>query len=235
MVVCVFVVWIVANAICVYYFQQQGYVFLFLSTVVLVWVLLSELIRFWNIGLVGVDIKIRDGINYNKALGMVSSSLDFLGIGAAKLTGEAKPFEEAVNRCDRSGHPIRFLLSRPESADLEEIARKANVDRDAYKRQVRESLRKIAAFKNSRAKNIEVRFYEEIPAFRLMFIDDEICLASHYILGKGDGSQLPQLQVIRKGSSQDINSLYYGFHEYFENIWAKSKPWNFRQYLEQTE
>jgi hypothetical protein len=148
------------------------------------------------------------------------------------LTQEPKAFEEAINRCDRPGRPIRFLLSSPQNADLERIAKKAGVDHEAYKQKVAESLRTIAALRNTRAKNIELRFYEEIPAFRLMFVDDEICLASTYILGKGDGSQLPQLHIVRQSASQDINSLYYGFHQYFENIWEKSKIWDFRQYLE---
>jgi hypothetical protein len=34
---------------------------------------------------------------------MVSSSLDFLGIGASKLTEEREAFEQAINRCDRPG------------------------------------------------------------------------------------------------------------------------------------
>jgi hypothetical protein len=64
-----------------------------------------------------------------------------------------------------------------------------------------------------------------------MFIDDEICLASHYVLGKGDGSQLPQLQIIKGSASRDINSLYYGFRSYFDNIWQESEAWDFQRYL----
>jgi hypothetical protein len=203
-----------------------------LSTLVFIWFALREVHQFHRIGLVGADAEISSGIDYAHALNMVSSSLDFLGIGASKLTQVQKAFEDAVNRCDRPGRPIRFLLSNPKNVDLERIAQKAGVDHEAYKLKVAESLRVIANLRNSRAKNIELRFYEEIPAFRLMFIDDEICLASHYILGKGDGSQLPQLHIIRQRASQDINSLFFGFHQYFENIWEKSKAWDFRQYLE---
>ena len=64
-----------------------------------------------------------------------------------------------------------------------------------------------------------------------MFIDDEICLASYYILGKGDGSQLPQLHIVRSGPSTDVDSLYYGFHKYFENIWEQSDEWDFTKYI----
>jgi hypothetical protein len=64
-----------------------------------------------------------------------------------------------------------------------------------------------------------------------MFINDETCLASHYVLGKGDGSNLPQLQIVRSSSSTEMTSLYYGFHEYFESIWEDADEWNLGEYL----
>lgn len=224
-------IWILSNFLYFFYIRSYAYFFLAVSTGLVILVLILELNQFWRIGLVGADAHVIEGINYDKALKMVSSSLDFLGIGASKLTEKREAFEQAINRCDRPGRSIRFLLSSPHNSALREIARKAGVDQSAYQVKVRESLRVIAMLKNARSKNIEVRFYEEIPAFRLMFIDDELCLTSYYILGKGDGSQLPQLQIIRKGTSQDTDSLYYGFHEYFDNIWEKSSPWDFEAYL----
>jgi hypothetical protein len=230
----VIAIWFVSNGAYAYFssLSRQGYVFLALSTMILLWFVLRDVVQFRRIGLIGADVSISNGINSAKALDLVSSSLDFLGIGASKLTQETENFQGAVDRCDRAGRPIRFLLSSPGSTDLKRIAQKAGVNNNAYKQKVTESLRIIANLKIQRAKNIEVRFYDEIPAFRLMFIDDELCLASHYILGKGDGSQLPQLHVVRQIASQDVNSLYFGFHEYFENIWENSKEWDFKRYLE---
>jgi hypothetical protein len=231
LLVIVFAVWVLSNVAYFYFIRAYAYLFLAVSTSLIITVLILELNQFWRIGLVGADAQVTKGINYARALNMVSSSLDFLGIGASKLTEEREAFEQAINRCDRPGRHIRFLLSSPVNNALQEIARKAGVDQSAYQRKVRESLRVIADLKNVRSKNIDVRFYEEIPAFRLMFIDDEVCLTSYYILGKGDGSQLPQLHIIRRGTSQDIDSLYYGFHEYFDNIWEESSPWDFTTYL----
>lgn len=224
--------WVFSNVGYTHYVRDRDCIFLGVSSALIFLVLVLELNQFWRVGLVGADAQISKGIDYVSALNMASNSLDFLGIGASKLTEQLRPFEKAVNRCDSLGRPLRFLLSTPENADLEEIARKGGVDRDAYRSRVRESLRVIANLRNDRSKNIEVRFYDKIPAFRLMFIDDEICLMSHYVLGKGDGSQLPQLHIIRKSGSQDVESLYYGFHEYFENIWERSDHWDFRMYLE---
>ena len=223
--------WIVFNVGYAYFIRQYSYSFLLVSTLLSGWVLYQEISQFWRIGLVGADAEIRKGIDYSKALGLCSNSIEFLGIGASKLTEPYEPFEKAIDRCNGPTRPIRFLLSSPDSAGLRNIARNAGVDETVYQEKVRRSLRLIASLKKDRAKNIEVRFYREFPAFRLMFIDDEICLASHYVLGKGDGSQLPQLHIIKKSASRDISSLYYGFRYYFDSIWQESEAWDFQKYL----
>jgi hypothetical protein len=223
--------WIFSNLAYAYFIREYSYVFLLVSTLLSAWVLFQEVNQFWRIGLVGADAEIRKGIEYSKALGLCSNSIEFLGIGASKLTESNQPFEKAIDRCNSPTRPIRFLLSSPDRIGLQNIARNAGVDETSYQERVRRSLRVIAGLRKDRAKNIEVRFYREFPAFRLMFIDDEICLASHYVLGKGDGSQLPQLQIIKGSASRDINSLYYGFRSYFDNIWQESEAWDFQRYL----
>jgi hypothetical protein len=178
-----FALWLVFNFGYAYFIYRYKYVVLLTSTILSAWILFQEINQFWRIGLVGADFEIRLGIDYTKALGLCSNSLDFLGIGASKLTDKNESFKAAISRCDRPGRPIRFLLSSPESVDLKRIAHKAGVDEGSYQKKVRESLRVIADLRNNRAKNIEVRFYKQFPAFRLMFIDDDICLMSHYVLG----------------------------------------------------
>ena len=230
------VTWALSNSIYAYFcFVQYHYrIFLVVSTLIFGWFLYSELSQFWGIGLVGADPEVNRGIDYGKALGLCSNSLDFLGIGASKLTDKQPAFENAINRCDRSDKPIRFLLSSPESERLQKIAKSAGHDPTAYQKRVQNSLRVIADLRKRREKNILVRFYKEIPTFRLMFINDDVCLASHYVLGKGDGSQLPQLHIIKTSGSQDVNSLFYGFKAYFETIWRESEDWDFEKYLERT-
>jgi hypothetical protein len=227
------VLWALGNG--VYFVTGLPFYSLFLFATVLVcgWVLYRELHQFWRVGLVGVDGEIRVGIDYDESLRMCLSSLDFLGIGAAKLTGSRSAFQEAVSRCDRPGRPIRLLLSRPDNEGLRKIAQRAGAAPEAYQRTVQESLRVIGQLREQE-KNIQVRFYQDFPAFRLMFINDNVCLASHYVLGKGDGSQLPQLHIVKTGSSRDVESLYYAFQEYFESIWQDSEEWDFRAYLRES-
>ena len=157
----------------------------------LVVVIFKELDQFWQIGSVGADREVKSGIDYAAALGMCKHSFSFLGIGAAKLTQNQKAFRDAIDRCNRA-EPVRLLLSRPDAPELERFARMAGRDEESYQSTVRESLRFIASLRNKEEKNISVRFYQHFPAFRLMFIDGTICLMSYYIMGKGDGSNLPQ-------------------------------------------
>ncbi|HUO31613.1 MAG TPA: hypothetical protein VMU80_20490 [Bryobacteraceae bacterium] len=225
--------WVLINTVYAYLFAGNVALVVFISSVAIAWVVRSELNQFWRIGLVGADKQIQAGINFRKALGMVSSSMDFLGIGAAKLTGERAEFEAAVSRCQRPDSPVRFLLCRPDDRRLIELAQSADKEHASYQTRVLDSLRAIADLRNRRAWNIQVRFYQEFPTFRLMFIDDTICLASHYVLGKGSGSELPQLHVVRPTGSRDVDSLFYGFTSYFERFWGDAEDWDFKRYLEE--
>ncbi len=203
---------------------------LLITSIVLVVVVFKELNQFWQIGLVGADREVKSGIDYVAALSMCKNSFHFLGIGAAKLTQNQKAFRDAIDRCNRT-EPVRLLLSRADAPELTRFAQMAGKDEESYKSTVRESLRFIASLQNREAKNISVRFYRQFPAFRLMFIDGTIYLMSYYVMGKGDGSNLPQLHIIKTPGSLDIEALYFGFAEYFEKMWTDSNDWDPMEFL----
>ena len=140
--VCVVLCWLVFNVAYVYYFPKFSVVFVFVSCCVFAWIAWSELRQFWRIGLVGADAQIRSGLDFEKALSLVSNSLDFLGIGAAKMTAEGAAFESAIERCQRPERPVRFLLCRPDHEGLAEMARSASADNDqhSYQKRVQSSL-----------------------------------------------------------------------------------------------
>ncbi len=216
------------------YTHLSGYQFLFASILsfgVAAFFTWKELNQFWQLGLIGADRQISKGIDFKRSLTLCSNSLEFLGVGASKLTRESN-FDRAMQRCHRSHTPIRFLLCHPQNPELQHIARQAGRDPEEYQRTVRESLRIIAQQRNERARNIEVRFYERLPLFRLMFIDGWLCLASHYVFGEGEGSQLPQLHVRRPHSQRDVQSLYEPFKRYFQELWQEADEWDFASYLE---
>jgi len=150
-------------------------------------------------------------MNYERALKACNNQLEFLGIGAWKLTKE-KEFEQTIRRCNRRNVPIRFLLTKPENPLLVQAAKQYGINSKEYQSRVRESLRKIADFKNKNI-NIQVRFYpsqnkRDTPIFRLMFINDSLCLVSYHVFGEGDGSQQPQLHL-KKSTKNGIKSHFF--------------------------
>lgn len=194
----------------------------------------TELLQFWRIGIVGADRRTKSGLNYRIALGMCRKSLDFLGVGASKLTSEVDAFRSALVRCHSEHRAIRFLLCDPQHPDLETFAARAGDRAGTYRQRILSSLDVIAALRTEKAVNVEVRFYGEqtMPLFRLMFIDDALCLASHYRFGAGDGSDLPQLHVRRAGVREvEAASIYFAFSAYFQELWRHSRPWDFQRIL----
>lgn len=195
---------------------------------------IAELIPFWRTGLQGADVSIKKGLNYEKALGLCQNELCFLGIGAAKLTSQPN-FRETIKRCARlEGGNLRFLLATPGSEFLQDAARQADERLDSYQLRVEDSLRTLARAFVDEGVRLEVRFYPDsafIPLFRLMFIDDRLCLASYNAFGHGDGSDLPQIRVARKPDAQAHASFYYPFRRYFDALWQQAEPWRPEEFL----
>jgi hypothetical protein len=187
-----------------------------------------ELRALWAAGIRGADASVKTGIDYKTALDLCHNHIDFLGTGAAKLTGE-DTFEAVLARC-RDDQVLRFLLTKPDTDTLADAAKRYGRDRDEYARLVLGSLRKLADIKSRRALgHLEVRFYDRPPPFRLMFIDHSLCLVSPNVYGRGDGSQLPQLHVANSATSGE--SIYRAFEMYFDDLWGRSVAWDFQEFL----
>jgi hypothetical protein len=215
-----------------YYYGFAGYSVVFvISSVFFLGVIGNELWKFWAMGLVGADRTQTSGIDHKAALSLCHHSLDFLGVGAYKLTLHRREFEAAIKRCQREHQPVRFLLCDPDSQRLEGFARQAGDPDPEYRRRVIESLKFIAHLRNDKNFAIRVRFYshQSMPLFRLMFIDDTLCLASHYHFGHGEGLDLPQLHVrhARRGE-MEASSFYFALREYFDRLWSSAEEWDFR-------
>jgi hypothetical protein len=203
-----------------------------ISFSILVFVLWKHLDQFWSLGIRGADRRIVDGIKYFDALKLVQNELKFLGIGASKLSKENE-FAAALGRC-RQDQPIKFLLCSPDDPRLIGAAKKFGKPENEYRDVVRESLRKIARLKKQRSLNIEVRFYPVKcnPVFRLMFIDDSICLFSYNVWGEGDGSLYPQLHIVNAPAAKRVvQSFYYPLEVYFDDLWKESSPWKLSDFL----
>jgi hypothetical protein len=184
---------------------------------------------FWMVGIHGADKEINKGISYGESLKLCQTHLSFLGTGASKLTQEDE-LEKALGRFDNTV-PVRFLLLMPTDHELTIAAKRANKPEAQYSHIVLESLRKIANWKTNRGFNIQVRFYNKPPIFRLMFIDESLCLVSYNVFGKGDGSTFPQIHLVKKDGSEQEKSFYYPMKSYFEQMWEEGTPWDFKEFL----
>lgn len=231
------IAWACLNIFAILYAQGTELQLLTVTTVFLVTstllcrFFLKELNKFWHIGILGADIEVKKGIDYKKALNLCQNHLEFLGTGAVKLTS-ALEFEEALVRC-RQDLPIKFLLCKPTEENLIKAAQRAGKHKDEYCYLIRNSLQKIVDIKKQRGLNIQVRFYDGISYFRLMFIDRSICLFSFNIFGEGDGSRLPQLHVVKAGQrKRDSSSFYNPLELYFGELWERATEWDFKSYLE---
>ncbi len=224
-------IWSLLTILYVYYSWPFPAFFILLMTVTLGFVIWKELSQFWNSGLISLDRTIKTGVDYDKALQLCTNQLDFLGIGASKLT-QSSEFENAIRRCHRPNIPIRFLLTKPNNQLLIKAAQHIGTDPQDYQKRVAQSLGVLGRLRNDKHMNIEVRFYpsdrqSNMPLFRLMFINNSICLMSYNIFGEGDGSQLPQLHLKRSDNQRDTDSFYYPFRLFFDLLWQDSEPWDF--------
>jgi hypothetical protein len=204
--------------------------FFVVSTAISFALMWRELAQFWTIGIVGGDQHVGTGLSYDRALRLCRNSVAFLGVGAAKLS-ESKEFATAMQRCHRpTSATIRFLLVNPNHDILRHAAEQKGVRPHEYQQKVEDSLKKLARFNQENHYNIEVRFYPEMikPLFRLMFINEQLCLVSYDVFGEGDGSQLPQMHVKRFEDKRDTDSFYYPFREYFDRLWLASERWDFQ-------
>jgi len=197
----------------------------------LVWVLvlmLRELRQFWAVGLLSADPEIAKGISYAQSLRLVTKGMAFMGTGAHKLSG-SKEFAAAIDRC--SDRPVRLLLRRPDDPVLEMAAARKNRNPAEYRENVIESLQRIGRLRQ-RFPNIQVKFYEGEPVFRIMLVDERLALVSFNVYGRGDGSALPQLHVARAAEGkEEQESFYQAFSSYFERCWTDGKLWDFREFL----
>lgn len=120
-----------------------------------------------------------------------------------------------------------MLLSPPDHPLLEMLAKRNRVDPNEYSKNVRESLRRIAKVKADRALDIQVRFYplqedKDLQIFRLMFLNNAICLWSWTVWGPHLGNDNPQVVLLNlKESSQ--TGAYSAFHDYFKRLWDDPK------------
>lgn len=193
--------------------------FAFLAFALLIFWVLRDLS---SVGITNAFATTREGVSADDSLRQVKRDLVFLGIGAKKLTVSSE-FDPMLRRCAAGGGSLKFLLSSPENPALEEMARRNGRNDLSYRSRVKESIREIFTRATAAGVGVEVRLYHlqqeiALPHFRLMFIDDRLCLFSQLLWSAGEGLDNPQL-ILRRDENRAGSSLYKGYRDYFNTLW----------------
>jgi hypothetical protein len=186
------------------------------------------LLGLYSASIVKVDFGASTGISFAQSMNRCTKSFRFLGVGAAKLTVEEDAFRAMAARCIQNGRSPQFLLCDPASPVIEKLEGIAQVRRKNFSGKVEKSYAAIRAIEGELAVTLDIRQYlaadyDAMPLFRLIFIDDEYCLASGGHYGKANhGVDIPQLLISRDQSP----ALFTALDRYFTHAWAKGTPWD---------
>ncbi len=176
-----------------------------------------------QVGITNAFETTKQGVSAEDSLKQVKRDLVFLGIGAKKLT-DSSEFEVMLRRCKSAGGSVKFLLSSPDNEALEQMARQNGRNDLSYRSRVRESIREIFTRGTASGVSFDVRMYNlkqqiSLPQFRLVFIDEKLCIFSQLRWTEAEGLDNPQL-ILRANENNAASSLYQGYRDYFEYLWG---------------
>lgn len=199
------------------------------------------LIKYSRFGIVSLDKSAKQGLSYNKSILNTNYKLDFIGVGARKLTENDKDFSEMVERVNQQNNEVRLILSHPDNKSLMNLSTRADSNEGEYGTKVKNSLKLIARLKEEKEYNISVRFYRansiaDMQVFRLMIIDENYCLVTYSQFNDSShkGENLPQLHLKKTNNDEfDKNSLLNGFQKYFNQTWDNliEDEWNYKDHI----
>jgi hypothetical protein len=164
-----------------------------------------------------------------------SKYLDFMGVGGNKWIDQDDKidlFKNMLERVSSANGKVRYLLINPKSESFERLKklRKNKVPNNSYN-----IFKKLA----HKYPCLEVRLYDDLPSFRLQFVDQEYVAVSRYYIEhelhakKDFGWKIPHLVVraekhkdIRTGEPDYQATLYKSFEQLYQYIWERSTDIN---------
>jgi hypothetical protein len=186
-------------------------------------------LRLRRMGIVSVDTEISRGLDYKGALNLVKNELDFIGIGASKLTSQKIEFTNAIERVSRNEGVIRLLLCDPSAPALARLEQLANVSQGQYLLNVKQSFSSLQQLKTRFGTALDIRLYKpetegELITLRLMFINGNHCLLSQNTFGSQsrEGRAIAQLHLQDKRLIGPEPTLYAAFGKLFDQLWSGS-------------
>ena len=173
---------------------------------------------FQQLGIIGTVNKLSQSIYKPlECMQETEHSLYFMGILGSKWIKDRKKFQSFLAKCQEKDGQVRFLMINPysESFKLLKDMREKNL-KDKSTKIFRELVKKYPC--------LEARYYNFLPNFRLIFIDNKNLAVSRYGLSEEhylktqQGWDSPHLVIQRESDF----SLFDPFLLYYNHIWANS-------------
>lgn len=149
--------------------------------------------------------------------------LRFLGCLGTKWVANGTPrvkFDEMLQTVGQKGGTVRFLLLDPHSEGADQLRQKVanpkgvNPSHFQYYRDFCEEY-----------DHFEVRLYERLPRFRLIFADEFLAVAPYSYAEESErnseqGWKDPHIEI-----DEDVNvELYLAFSDYYDHLWEEATP-----------
>jgi hypothetical protein len=176
--------------------------------------------------------------HYKRIIESTQTRFQFLGIGAEKLTRQEAEFRAMVLRCGTKHHPIRLLLLSPASKWLQSGSTRRNLGQSSFSDKHRTSLCRLAEIRQKYHGEIEVRFYDQVPTFRLLLVDDSRCWIGGYTqsvkeAGKNEfeDKSSSNLELVAIDGTTTDRALKDSVQQYFDTLWESATSWDFKTHL----
>jgi len=151
-------------------------------------------------------------------LRMPSKSFRFLGVSAEFVVNSERFKEVVKKKTSQEDCRFEFLLLSPNAAtSIKKHATSEGISEDGLRNRIEAFKSDLKELAGDCQEKIEARFYDGLPIFRLVFVDDDICYVSYYGAKGKKGIDTPQL-LLRKTD----NSLYNAFFNYYTELRSKS-------------
>jgi hypothetical protein len=148
--------------------------------------------------------------------GEAHSSFIFWGI-SSKRTVSNPDLQAAIIRILRSGGDACFLLLDPDSTYVELRARLERESPQAWRNDILGTVTRLQELARRENIEIEIRYYDEMPVWRVMVADRRTALVN-YFLPEKQGPQSPQLRIT---ATQD--GLLAPLLASFDDVWKRGR------------
>jgi hypothetical protein len=173
-----------------------------------------------ELGIVGVTTKLTESeFEPMNCMAETKRHLYFMGILGSKWVEDKEIFREFLRTIESKNGLVKFLLINPIGATFKRLKTMRGGALSDNSSQIFFELEK-------EFQCLEVRFYDEIPCFRLIFIDnDKLALTRFKLDYKGyfqseRGWDAPHLII----ESKSFWSLYDPFIRYYDLRWGQAQP-----------